>query len=364
MLQWPWKPDPDYRRLINTLYRKGDPNRVPFLELFADPEIIGAILGEIPAPAKNKIKDRATLDLWVDQRIRFWHMLGYDAFWLGASLNWEDFHTLESKDTAGLTRDSRTWVNEQRGRIASWEDFEQYPWPSYSDVDFYPLEYAGRNIPDGMGIIAQIGGVLEPVMWLMGYETFAIAIYEQPGLVDAILNRLVEVYIPLASALVQMDGVIGLWMGDDMGYKTGPMISPKHLRRFVFPLQKQIAAIAHSAGVPFLLHSCGNLKSVMEDLIEDVGIDAKHSFEDVIEPVEQFSRRYGARVSVIGGVDVDLLTRGSEEQVRLRTRQMLTDCAGTGGYILGSGNSVANYIPPENFLAMLDEGWKYNTEHR
>lgn len=363
MIPWPWKPDPDYRRLINTLLRKGDPNRVPFLELFADPEIIGAILEETPAPAKNKIRDRATLDLWVDQRIRFWHILGYDAFWLGATLNWGDFHSLESSDTAGLPRDRRTWVNEQRGRIANWKDFDQYPWPSYSDVDFYPLEFASRHIPDGMGIIAQIGGVLEPVMWLMGYETFAIAIYEQSDLIEAILDRLIEVYAPLASALVQMDGVIALWMGDDMGYKTGPMISPKHLRRFVFPIQKQIAAIAHSAGLPFLLHSCGNLESVMEDLIEDVRIDAKHSFEDVIEPVEQFSARYGDRVSVIGGIDVDLLTRGSEEQVRVRTRQILANLTDTRGYILGSGNSVANYIPPENFLAMLDEGWKYNSEH-
>jgi uroporphyrinogen decarboxylase len=362
MKNWPWKPDPDYRRLIQTLRRKGDPARVPFLELFADPEIIGAVLDEAPAPAKDKIQDRATLNLWVDQRIRFWHCLGYDAFWLGATLSWGRLHSLESGDTAGYPREKRTWVNEQRGRITSWQDFEQYPWPSFKDVDFYPMEYAGRHIPDGMGIIAQIGGVLEPAMWLMGYETFALALYEQPDLVTAIFKRLIEVYAPLAVALVQLDGVIALWMGDDMGYKTGPMISPKHLRAHVFPIQKQIAAIAHAAGLPFLLHSCGNLESVMEDLIEDVGIDAKHSYEDVIEPVEQFCARYGERISVIGGVDMDLLTRGSEEQIRARTRQILTSCAGTGGYILGSGNSLANYIPPENFLAMLDEGWKFNTQ--
>ena len=361
MDHWPWKPDPDYHRLINTLRRKGDPSHVPFLELFADPEIIGSLLGEAPAPAKDKIKDRATLDHWVDQRIRFWHMLGYDAFWMGATLSWGVVHSLETGDTAALTRDRRTWVNEQRGRIASWEDFDRHPWPSFQDVDFYPLEYAGRHIPDGMGIIAQIGGVLEPAMWLMGYETFALAIYEQPDLVDAIFQRLIDVYIPLATALVQMDGVIGLWMGDDMGYKTGPMISPKHLRKLVFPIQKQIAAIAHAAGKPFLLHSCGNLETVMEDLIEDVGIDAKHSFEDVIEPVERFSARFSKRISVIGGIDMDLLTRGSEEQVRARTRQVLASCAGSGGYILGSGNSVANYVSIQNFLAMLDEGWKYNT---
>jgi uroporphyrinogen decarboxylase len=101
----------------------------------------------------------------------------------------------------------------------------------------------------------------------------------------------------------------------------------------------------------------------MEDLITDVKIDAKHSFEDVIEPVEEFSAQYGKRVAVIGGIDIDLLARGTEEQVRQRTREVLNSCAPGGGYILGSGNSVANYVPLKNFLAMLDEGWKFNHQH-
>jgi uroporphyrinogen decarboxylase len=211
-----------------------------------------------------------------------------------------------------------------------------------------------------MAIIGQISGILEPAMWLMGYETFALAIYNQPDLLDAIFTRLSEIFLPLARALAQADHVVALWMGDDMGYKTSTMISPKHLRKYVFPIQKRIAEIAHANGLPFLLHSCGNLDLIMEDLIEDVGIDAKHSFEDVIEPVEQFNARFGKRIAVMGGVDIEILARGTEEQVRTRTRQILERCASSQGYILGSGNSIANYIPTRNFLAMLDEGYRYN----
>jgi uroporphyrinogen decarboxylase len=100
----------------------------------------------------------------------------------------------------------------------------------------------------------------------------------------------------------------------------------------------------------------------MDDLIDDVGIDARHSFEDVFEPVESFAARYGDRIAVIGGVDVDLLVRGTEEQVRARTREILEACAPGGGYVLGSGNSIANYVPLESFLAMVDEGWRYRAE--
>jgi uroporphyrinogen decarboxylase len=102
----------------------------------------------------------------------------------------------------------------------------------------------------------------------------------------------------------------------------------------------------------------------MDDFIDNVGIDAKHSFEDKIVPVEEAYRRWGDRVAILGGVDMDVLGRGSEEQVRARTRQILEVCGVKGaGYCLGTGNSVANFIPLQNYLAMLDEGRRWNEEH-
>ncbi len=81
-------------------------------------------------------------------------------------------------------------------------------------------------------------------------------------------------------------------------------------------------------------------------------------------PVEEIHRRWGERIAILGGVDMDLLTRGSEAEVRRRTRTILDTCAASGtGYCLGTGNSGANYLPPGNFLAMLDEGRRWNDEH-
>ncbi|MBI2938952.1 MAG: hypothetical protein HYY04_00820 [Chloroflexi bacterium] len=97
----------------------------------------------------------------------------------------------------------------------------------------------------------------------------------------------------------------------------------------------------------------------MEPLIEDVRIDGKHSFEDVIQPVIEAKRLYGDRIAVIGGIDVDLLCRGSEEEIRRRVREVLDVCFPGGGYCLGSGNTVTNYVPLENYLVMLDEGRNY-----
>jgi uroporphyrinogen decarboxylase len=140
------------------------------------------------------------------------------------------------------------------------------------------------------------------------------------------------------------------------------MISPADTREFILPGHKLMAQIAHDAGRPYLLHSCGNLFDIMEDLIEDVQIDAKHSFEDTIESVIEDKEIYGDRLTLLGGIDVDFLCRADGGQVRARVRRTLEACMPGGGYCLGTGNSVANYIPVDNYLAMMDEGRSFMVE--
>lgn len=199
----------------------------------------------------------------------------------------------------------------------------------------------------------------EYLSWLMGYETLCYALYDNRDLVAAIRDRLIEIYIKVIWRLLQFDRVKITWGSDDMGYRSGPLISPNDLREFVLPGHKLMAQMSHQAGRPYLLHSCGNLATIIEDLIDDVGIDARHSFEDTIEDVITAHDRYGDRIAHLGGIDVDFLCRASETEIRSRVRHTLEACMPGGGYCLGTGNSVANYIPVDNFLIMLDEGRKF-----
>jgi uroporphyrinogen decarboxylase len=98
----------------------------------------------------------------------------------------------------------------------------------------------------------------------------------------------------------------------------------------------------------------------MHELVDDVKIDAKHSFEDQIQPVEEFAAQWGRQVAAIGGVDVDLLARADETAIARRTQQILESCAPRGGYAAGSGNSIPNYIPVDHYLAMVETIHRYN----
>jgi uroporphyrinogen decarboxylase len=230
-------------------------------------------------------------------------------------------------------------------------------------VDYFDLEFVAQHLPDGMQIIATTSGILEWVMWLMGFTPFAMALHDQPELVEAMFGRIGDLFAAAYETLVGMPRVGALFLGDDMGYRSGPFIRPAHLRQYVFPHQRRLAQIAHRHDLPFLLHACGNLGLVMDDLIDYVGIDAKHSYEDTFLPVMEAKRLYGERIAILGGVDVDVLTRSDEAEVRAYTRRVLAACMPGGGYALGSGNSVTNYIPVRNYLAMLDEGVKVGRYH-
>ena len=116
---------------------------------------------------------------------------------------------------------------------------------------------------------------------------------------------------------------------------------------------------SHRAGLPYLLHSCGKLNEIMDELIDDVRIDARHSFEDTIEDVRDAKRSHGSRLAMLGGIDLDFLCRSDEASIRRRVRDTLDVCQPGGGYCLGTGNSVANYVPLDNYLIMLDEGRRY-----
>lgn len=144
-----------------------------------------------------------------------------------------------------------------------------------------------------------------------------------------------------------------------MGFKTGTFLSPDTLRRLTFPWHKRVCDAAHGHGKVALLHSCGNLVSVIRDII-DSGYDGKHSFEDAISPsIFELNEMFGDRICLLGGVDVDFLCRADESALRARVRKMIDSLGPNGGYMLGSGNSITGYVPLENFRIMLDEGLKY-----
>jgi uroporphyrinogen decarboxylase len=292
---------------------------------------------------------------YLDTFIEFWLRMGYDFVRFERDIGFQESH-LELQDTAEGSTKQRAWADEHKGAIMSWEDFERYTWPKVEDMDFFPFEYVSSHLPEGMGMITcHGGGVFEHLSWIMSYEGLCLATIDAPDLVKAVTDKIGGLLTKFYEHLLELDGVIAIFQGDDMGFKTGTLLAPDVLRQYVLPWQKKFAAMTHAKGKPYFLHSCGNLLSIMEDLIEDVRIDGKHSYENAIIPAAEFQRRFEGRLAVLGGLDINLLTRCTPQEVRKETGKLMEECGARGRYAVGSGNSVPSYIPVENYLAMVDE---------
>jgi uroporphyrinogen decarboxylase len=349
-------PRPDAKEFVDILLGRRTTHRVPLVEYIVDEVVMRPIVQDLLGRTWCDMgADRNSQIAYLNNFIAFWHAMGYDFVRYEEGLPLPQ-HKLLVADTALASTKDRAWADEHQGAIMSWEDFEKYPWPKVEEYDFSRYEYLNAHLPDGMGLISSHGGgVFEHLSWIMSFEGLCTALMEQPDLVAAVAERLGRLMENFYTHILDLDRLIVLFPGDDMGYRSATMISPRDLRKYTLPWHARFAAMAHAKGLPYFLHSCGNLHAIMEDLISDVKIDGKHSYEDAILPVQDFQFRYGSRIAVLGGLDINILSGRPPDEVRRHVRFLIDTCHPRGRYAIGSGNSVPSYVPAENYLTMIDE---------
>lgn len=147
-------------------------------------------------------------------------------------------------------------------------------------------------------------------------------------------------------------GVDGILFVQEYGFNTGPFVSPETFARIYAPALKRRCEIVHERGLHFLLHSCGNNRIIMDQIV-DAGIDAYQSIQPV-ERIHELKQLYGDRITLWGGVSTDTLHRGTPEEVRRQALFTLKYCAPGGGLILGASHSVGVKTPLANYRALVD----------
>jgi uroporphyrinogen decarboxylase len=338
---------PDYNRFLAVLERRGDRSYVPFYEMI--PNYFAELSGVEPPPVldfgNNSPHYLETFGFYFQAMAR----MGFD---LGI-INPCGFRNFPGKHPAGK-------VQAGDGAITCWEDFESYPWPKASDIDTGLMERTAALAPEGMGVWTGGPAPFQTTMdELLGFERLAMLVYDDPELVRAVADKVGSTMVEVVDLCCSLPFIDGFNYSGDMGHKTGTMLSPDTMREYFLPWHRRACQAAHRHGKKIVLHSCGNLAEIMPDIVA-CGFDGKHSFEDAIEPgILDLHAQYGDRIALLGGMDVGFLCRSSGSQIRERVRQYIDAMGPGGGYCLGSGNSIPDYVPIEKYWAMLDEGLRY-----
>ncbi len=329
------EPKPNFENILAVL-RREKPSRPTLFEFFMNAEIYSDLSG-------NEVIWGTSFDFLKDL-VKAFSVAGYDyATWHGSDISFKH----GDDEFGGFHAAAGTLINNRK-------DFEAYPWPDPDKCDYSSLERVRPYLPHGMKlIVCAPSGVLENAISLVGFENLCFMIIDEPELVTVVFNKIGSILIRHYEIVTGFDTVGACISNDDWGFKTQSMLSPDNMKEYVVSVHRKIAKVIHDAGKPVILHSCGNQKDMYDSIIDDIGYDGKHSYEDAIQPVEDAYEQYGSRIAIMGGIDLDFVCRSTPQEVYDRSKAMLEQTADQGGYALGTGNSVPDYVPFENYYAMI-----------
>lgn len=320
----------DNTKLMRAL--RGEPtDGVPFWEVwFAMHNLAEQVLGR----PQNNLEDRIELA----------RLMGWEYLIVGVPAH----HPGSSSETA--TDGTKHYV--QHGRIPL-EELYARPEPDLQES----LESVSKTVQAahaaGIAVIAYVPWCFHAANTALGLEHLSYLVYDDRDYLheffewveEGTRRAIREVILPAGVDVALFDG--------DCAYKTGLMIRPDVFRELVFDRTAKTIEPLKEAGVSCVLHSDGKVDDFITVLIE-LGFNAVHGIEAQANDLADVKARFGRDITLIGNMDVVFLSRATVPEVRAATERMLKIGMEGGRYIAACNTSPMEYIPYENYLAMVD----------
>jgi uroporphyrinogen decarboxylase len=166
--------------------------------------------------------------------------------------------------------------------------------------------------------------------------------------------------------LEELDGWLQLVIiSDDYGSQEGLLLSPDILRRIYLPrLRRLVEHIKKLVDAKVYIHSDGAVSSIIPDFIE-AGIDGLNPVQYTAKGMsaDRLKREFGKGLGFFGGgIDNEILSFGSPEEVEPDVRRQVFELGQGGGYLFATIHNIAPETPPENVVtcfAVAAEAGKY-----
>jgi len=189
--------------------------------------------------------------------------------------------------------------------------------------------------------------------YLCGMDVLMMSFVDNPDFVDRLSEMVSAYYTELFRLCIQAGADI-IYLTDDYAYKTGTLMSREHFKRFILPWLRIGVQAVHDAGGICIKHTDGNISGIL-DLIVDTGIDGLGPLEPAAgNNLNELRNALDDKVALLGNIDVDLLSRGSSEEVRKESLSLIRGAGSRGGLVLSSGNTITAAVNPENFRVMVE----------
>ena len=251
--------------------------------------------------------------------------------------------------------------------ITSMEELKNYTWPDPADPELIdPIKSLLEEYQDEYFIIVDLSSTLIEAAYahIMGTQNFFLMLFDQPELIDGVLDGLTEYYTELGKNVIDL-GIDMIRVGDDIGAQQSMMISPDQWRQLAKPrFQYMFDEFRKSNEDIFIkLHSCGDYSPIIGDMVE-LGVHLSGLMQPTGGNKNQveLKKKFGDEIAFIGGFDVQrLLPRGQVEQVRNGVCEVMKNLASGGGYIFSPSHYILADVPIQNIFTMLEAQRDFGT---
>ena len=302
-------------------------------------------------PARKKLADR-----WGDSALDA--RVGNHILMLNPGLpgHWDPKRPEHWVDEFGVS-----WNRTVDKDIGNPEDFvlqkvpiDKYRWPDPHDPRrFQDFPAAIKAHPDCLAMCPIHFSLFERAWTMRGMEQLFMDMVDDTAYVEALFERILEFNLQIIDHACDM-GVDAIYSGDDWGQQHGLLMGPATWRRLIKPVLKRMYARTRSHGKFVFIHSCGDIKEIMPDLIE-IGVNVLNPFQPEAMDVRLMKRLYGKDLCFWGGVSTQrTLPYGSPDDVRKEVRELMRDIGAGGGYIIAPAHDIPGDVPVENIIALIE----------
>ena len=250
------------------------------------------------------------------------------------------------------TADRDTGVVEAYGLTP--ENIDRYPFPDpWAGGRFDQVAQGCRAHPELFKLATQRFTLFERAWSLRGMENLLVDFASEPAFVDDLLDRIAAFDLAIVDEALKYP-IDGYHFGDDWGQQTGLIMGPKLWRRFIKPRLAALFARVKQAGKFVSIHSCGDVREILPDLIE-IGLDLFNPFQPEVMDVFQVKEEFGDRLAFWGGISTQkTMPFGTPAEVRAEVGEKIRRLGRDGGYICAPAHDLAADVPAANMLALIE----------
>jgi len=193
------------------------------------------------------------------------------------------------------------------------------------------------------------------------FEQFCFQLFDAPDQLESAAARTLDGGLARARQLrdAGADAVVNAC---DIANNHGVFFTPDQMDRLWWPFFHQWVAAVHDLGLVAILHTDGQLTSILETLASS-RLDALQAIDPVAGmDIAAVKRAVGTRLCLCGNIDCGLLQFGPEDNVFRQTQQVIRAAKPGGAFVLGGSNAVFDEVPTRHYDAML-AAWRENGDY-